>query len=269
MLAEGSSRKSNESQASRDLASLLEKNSSPSVAPANVGGGLGSMEMSELSRTDILGTGMGGGGAGSGDGSGFGQRDLGAGGPVGSLWGVGKGQRAHSIVYVMDRSGSMANYEGPDGIKRGPLALLKRELRKAIGSLEPDQLFNVIWFSDGEAMIWAPRMKNATIETKRAAFMAINLVVATGQTNPNDALRKGLGQHPDVLFLLSDGDFGKDDNDRLISLVSQKSKNRQTIVNTILFTESDATGEGERVLRRIAEKGGGSYKHVTEKDASY
>ncbi len=157
-------------------------------------------------------------------------------------------------MYVLDRSGSMSS----------TFDLLARELKRAVGSLEPDQLFNVIWFNEGRAAEWSARLREATLENKRDAFAEIGRIVPEGQTEPTDAIRRGLGYRPDVLFLLSDGDFGEE-NQSIIRLIADKNRDKRTIVNTILFVD-DSMGDGERVLRAIAEMNRGTYKHVTEED---
>jgi len=238
-----------------DLASLLRKDRSLQVKPIDVGGtGLSTIAVSELSRSDVVGTSVVGAGAETGLGDGLGDRDHAGGGPVGSLWGVGAGQQARSIVYVMDRSGSMSD----------TISLLQRELLRAIGRLEPDQSFNVIWFNEGKATLWSRRMMKATIDNKREAFDQIKTIQANGQTEPMDAVNKALGFGPDVMFLLSDGDFGEY-NETVIRLFKKKNKRGRTIVNTILFI-FDTGGDGGRILRKIAEMNRGTYKHVTEDD---
>ncbi|HVP10494.1 MAG TPA: hypothetical protein VMV94_04810 [Phycisphaerae bacterium] len=250
-----SARASHESDTIHDLASLLDSEAVFKPAPIDPGGsGLGTLTVKELSRSDVVGIGDGGGVGKGGRGSGLGDRDLAGGGPVGTLWGVGEGQLAKSIVYVMDRSGSMAP----------TFSLLQRELMRAIGSLDSEQLFNVIWFNEGPATQLADRMLAATIENKRDAFAAIKRIIPSGQTEPVDAVRQGLTYKPDVLFLLSDGDFGED-NERIVKLINQKNKHRTSIINTILFVY-DTEGDGERVLRAIADANGGTFKHVTEQD---
>lgn len=250
-----SARATRESNTIDDLVVLLEADSTLKPAPMGRGGsGLGRMAVEELGRTDVIGIGSGGGFRQGGLGSGLGERDLAGGGPVGSLWGVGEGQLARSIVYVMDRSGSMA----------GTFGLLQRELMRAIGSLNEDQTFNVIWFNEGPATQLAEEMLSATVENKREAFRAIKRIIPSGQTEPVDAVRQGLAHKPDVLFLLSDGDFGEN-NQQVVKLINQKNKGKATIINTILFV-SDTGGDGERVLRAIGEANQGTFKHVTEVD---
>lgn len=238
-----------------DLASLLRKDRSLQMKPIDVGGtDLSTIAVSGLSRSDVVGTRGVGAGAEAGLGGGLGDRDHAGGGPVGSLWGVGAGQRARSIVYVMDRSGSMSDTIG----------LLQRELLRSIGRLEPDQSFNVIWFNEGRATLWSRRMLKATIDNKREAFDQIKNIQANGQTEPLDAVTQALGLDPDVMFLLSDGDFGEY-NEPVIRLFKEKNGRGRTIVNTILFIY-DTGGDGGKTLRRIAEMNNGTYKHVTVDD---
>lgn len=235
-----------------DLAALLAKDDALKLSPVDSSASeLSALSVKELSRSDVVGAGVSRAG---GMDSVLGERDLAGGGPVGSLWGVGKGQRAQSIVYVLDRSGSMSS----------TFDLLARELKRAVGTLEPDQLFNVIWFNEGSAAEWSPRLRKATLENKREAFAEIGRIVPEGQTEPTDAIRKGLAYGPDVLFLLSDGDFGEE-NQIIIRLIADKNRDKHTIVNTILFVD-DSMGDGERVLRSIAEMNRGTYKHVTEEE---
>src|SRR5690606_32485289 len=87
----------------QDLASLLKTEKSLQMTPVDVGGsGLSTIAVSELGGGDVVGTsGMTGvaGESGPGFGSGMGDRDVAGGGPVGTMWGVGKGQKARSVVY--------------------------------------------------------------------------------------------------------------------------------------------------------------------------
>jgi hypothetical protein len=52
----------------------------------------------------------------------------------------------------------------------------------------------------------------------------------------------------------------------VVKMINQKNKSKATIINTILFVY-DTGGDGERVLRAIAEANKGTFKHVTEADA--
>jgi len=199
-------------------------------------------------RRDVIGMGEGDGGSGSG-------REVAGGGAAGSLWGVGAGQTpdAASFVYVLDRSGSMQD----------TFPLLEAELRQAIGSLRAGQSFDVIWFSEGPSDAVSPTMMAATTENKLRTLEAVRRVTPAGRTQPMDALQRGLAMRPDVLYLLSDGDFGGR-NDDLVELVRrERAGGSKTTIHTILFRYG-AGRDGEAALRRIAEVGGGTYKHIGE-----
>lgn len=243
----------------RDLASLLAEEGSVQMSAVDLGNaGLRDVKVESLQRSDVVGTQLFGGGQGSDGGSGLGEGSMAGGGPVGSLWGVGAGQRADSIVYVMDRSGSMMDTFG----------ILKLELKKAIGELSEDQRFNVLWFNDEKKpQMWAPAMRKATIENKRDAFAAIEEVIPEGQTNPIPAIQQALSFRPvpDVMFILSDGDFNQQ-NELVLKSIRDKNRHKRTIINTILFIEDIYVTGGENVLETIARENRGTYKHVTQED---
>lgn len=242
----------------RDLASLLADEGSVQMTAADLGNaGLRDVPVESLNRSDVVGAQLFGGGQGGESGSGLGEGSMAGGGPVGSLWGVGAGQRADSVVYVMDRSGSMMETIG----------ILKIELKKAIGELTEDQRFNILWFSDErKPEMWASNLQKATIENKRKAFEAIDEVIPEGQTNPIPAVQQALSFRPapDVMFLLSDGDFNQQNED-VLKAIRAKNRSQQTIINTILFIE-DIYVTGENVLEIIARENRGTYKHVTQED---
>lgn len=247
----------------RDLAELLVSDE-PIEIPAVHSGGSGPVSPiggGELSRSDVIGIGTGGG-AGTAT-EGLGRRSVAGGGPVGSMWGVGEGQRARSVVYVLDRSGSMVEM----------FPLLKQELKRSIGSLEEDQRFNVIWFAAGDYAELSQKMLPATFANKRLAFEDINKPIEpAGHTDPTGALRRAFGHKPDVLFLVSDADFAPN-NDRVVRTIKERNNRKKTTVNTILMVY-DRGGGGQRVeeaidlLQLIAEDNNGTYKRVTESDAA-
>ncbi|HUN81460.1 MAG TPA: hypothetical protein VMV81_08125, partial [Phycisphaerae bacterium] len=109
-----------------ELAGLLADPAAKSLAPTQAASesGLGEILDRPLSRGDIVSGGGGGAGGSGGKEGGLGDSDFAGGGPVGTLWGVGQGQNARSVVYVMDRSGSMTD----------TFSLLQHELMRAIGS---------------------------------------------------------------------------------------------------------------------------------------
>ncbi len=227
----------------------------PSIVAGSAGqlGGSGTL----AGRSDLIGVGSGSVGGAANGGSPPSQRELASGGAVGCLWGVGAGQQASSYVYVLDRSGSMHD----------TFHLLQRELLRAIGSLHDHQRFDVIWFSEGPAQALSPTLLPATAENKRRAFDAIRAISPGGRTQPLDALRQGLSLHAEVLFLLSDGDFGEQNAQVLVAVQQHRAQAVAPIVHTILFA-FDGGETANPILRRIAEVGGGTYKHIAESRAN-
>src|SRR5207253_6760797 len=91
---------------------------------------------SALTRADVIGTGGGGGALGQASlGAGLGDHDAAGGGPIGSLWGVGQGQRGKTVVYVVDRSASFIDW----------VEAIDLELKRSLGVLQPDQAFNLLF----------------------------------------------------------------------------------------------------------------------------
>jgi uncharacterized protein with von Willebrand factor type A (vWA) domain len=157
------------------------------------------------------------------------------------------GGNAYTIVYLVDRSGSMIDTIEP----------LKREIKRSIGELQPMQKFHVIFFSSGEPvegpakeLIWA------TDRNKKQNFDFIDKVEARGQTDPRWAMQRALQLKPDLVYLLTDGVFANDIADKLI----EWAKLHKVKVNTIAYVMES----GGSVLRRIAEETGGVYRFVSE-----
>ena len=174
----------------------------------------------------------------------------------------GNGSR---FVFVVDSSRSMM---GSDFSGR-PWKHAQHELQLAISRLGPTCQFYVIFF-DGAAHLMfdetpaAMHMLDASPEnvTRFTQWMAN---VETGfNTSPLQAVKCALSIHPDVIYLLSDGEF-RDQTARYL-----KKNNRPTsttgnrpfasIVHTIGFHNRSA----QRVLRNIANGNGGTYKFVPD-----
>lgn len=154
---------------------------------------------------------------------------------------------AKDVVYVIDRSGSMTD----------TLDYVKMELRDAIRGLGPECRFHVIFFSSGKPVeMAARRLIPATRENVRKAFEFIDQVVAAGQTNPTKAVERAFGIRPELVYLLTDGEFDRS----IVDLVSGLNKNGKVAVNTISFIYRT----GEEVLRQIAGQNKGTYRFVSE-----
>jgi len=156
------------------------------------------------------------------------------------------GGNAYSIVYVVDRSGSMIV----------TLEALKSELIRSIAELQPTQKFHVIFFNEGAPLEKPPsKLVWATQANRRQCYRFMDGVVATGKTKPGPAIRRALSLQPELIYFLTDGDFDP-------ALVRQiREWNTSNVkINTIAYTSQ----RGGSLLRRIAADSGGVYRFVSE-----
>ncbi len=118
----------------------------------------------------------------------------------------GSDANAHHIVYVIDRSGSMAPIFGE----------VQVEILKSINKLQATQNFSIIFFSENEFLQGPHKdMILASPENKLAASKFIEMVTPQGATIVLPALKHAIQllEHADprkpgrVIYLLSDGDF--------------------------------------------------------------
>lgn len=172
-------------------------------------------------------------GTGSGRGSGF----------------FGAGGEARKIVYVVDRSGSMTD----------SIDYVKFELKRSIGELGEEKEFHVIFYSSGPPVeMPTRRLVNATDRNKQLAFEFIDGVIPQGETDPSKALERAFACQPDLIYLLTDGEFDK----AIVDLVKRLNVGGKVTVHTIGFLYQT----GEQVLKQIANDNNGNYKFVSEKD---
>lgn len=163
------------------------------------------------------------------------------------------------FVYLVDSSGSMG-----DGFDSARQALLQ-----SVDLLTPDQRFYVVFFdADSDYMrltdpnVDEPRSVFATPENKAALKRwAMRISKDTGRA-PYDALRFALTLKPDVIFLLSDGEFPQGIEDLLIeeNVITNLFGDSKpvSIVHTIAYFSE----EGESRMRRIAKQNQGQYRYV-------
>lgn len=160
------------------------------------------------------------------------------------FFGIGARQ-AKGIIYVVARTGAMAEN----------FIYVRYELTRAIDMLKPDQKFHVMFYSSGPA-VEAPARKlmSATEANKAAAAEFISTVSPEGQVDPSDALDKAFLLEPDVIFLLTDGEFDPE----IIKQINRLNKEKKVTVNTISFLKTT----GEMACMKIADQNNGKYRHV-------
>ena len=165
------------------------------------------------------------------------------------FFGVGAADGPGKIVYVLDRSGSMTD----------SIDYVKFELKQAIGELGEANEFHVIFYSSGPPVeMPTRRLVEATERNKQLAFEFIDGVIPQGETDPSKALERAFAVKPELIYLLTDGEFDR----AIIDLVKRLNPNKQVTVHTIGFLYKT----GEEVLIEIAEQNGGTYTFVSEKD---
>jgi hypothetical protein len=157
------------------------------------------------------------------------------------------------IAFVCDASGSMM-------LKFDPLRV---ELRKAIGPLKPPQSFQIIFFRQtGSSAVDPKGLLSATPESKRRAMAFVDKIAARGTNDPISALDMAFKQGAGVIFLLTDGDFP--DNKAVLDEIHKLNPDKKVRINTIAFMDHDE--EYEKLLRKIADDNGGTFRFVSEEE---
>lgn len=163
------------------------------------------------------------------------------------------------FVYLVDSSKSMGR----------AFQSARAELLNSIGALKSDQRFYVVFF-DAEpdymriknADTDEPTSLEASDDNKAALHRWASGIKMDNGRAPDLPLRFALRLKPDVIFLLSDGEFPQQIED----LLNQENytenlfgdRQRISIVHTIGYHSQ----QGEQRMRRIAEQNGGQYRYV-------
>lgn len=160
-----------------------------------------------------------------------------------------------TVVYVIDRSSSMSSERRLDRVKV--------ELVFAIRALEEGQKFSIVFFDDGTYGLGDAgpggrdnsgplKVFEATAANKRMAIDWIVQHTPTGGTNPTPACLRGLEVRPDLLMLLSDGEFSPDLVNEITRRNHEKSRKPARI---------DCVGVAESIqtLQAIARQNKGTY----------
>ena len=198
--------------------------------------------------TALLGVGL----AEFGDGFGLGGSGAGMGG--GQFFGVQA--KGNAFVYVIDGSTSMRS--------RGKWETCKRELIRSVRRLRGSQRFYVYIFSRDTVRMFDSarvpmRLEPVTSENVKKMEDWLNRYQLTSGTYPRSAVVEALEKlRPDVVYLLSDGEFADGDRTEEYVLSAAKKSSRMPKINTIAFQ----TQRGQEVLKRIAEATGGQYTYV-------
>jgi hypothetical protein len=161
-------------------------------------------------------------------------------------------------VFVCDASGSMLSVFDD----------LKLRLRESIEKLRPIQSFNVMFFQETTvAAVDRNGLMMATPDNKRKAFEFMDKMFVRSSTNPIPALEMAFQQKPELIYLLTDGDFEGPGNDVVVRYCQEKTKDGRTKINTLAFIPKESEGLAQqrdfvKALETIAKSSGGVYKGV-------
>ena len=167
-------------------------------------------------------------------------------------------KKVPNVVFDCDASGSMM------GLR---FDLLKIALKKSIDALSPEQGFNVIFFQRSNPTAFSQVPVIASPANKQKAYDFIENAELASGSNPMPGLRLALSTRPQLVYLVTDGDFEGASSDVTNNMVfaelRQLNQGRQTRINTIgLFSPDQRESEKtpcENVLRQIAEENGGKF----------
>jgi hypothetical protein len=182
--------------------------------------------------------------------------------------------QSHSILYVIDCSGSMTAKVQLPGTQRETTRIeaSKAELVRALEKLKPDQKFAILWYNH-EPHFWEPKLQLASKEAVTRAQAFVKTLQAAGSTNIFESLERGFGlvgrgardkyygMELDTIFLMTDGsptrpDGQLDSTDKILAGVRAWNPLQRVTIHCI------AIGKDLNVqfLRQLAEENGGEFK---------
>ena len=182
----------------------------------------------------------------------FGTPGGGAIGPKGPVF--GSGGNARRIVFVCDASGVDGRQAG---VAQGGIGE---------GGRRPaaDPAVHVIFFAGDAGPRGRRRKAPARDPGKQAQGEQVpRRTDGRRQVRPDRGVRPGFKQQPQLLYLLTDGDFA--DNNAVLKRVRELNADKRVKINTIAFVNA---GDTDRkfldVLETIARENGGVFRLVAE-----
>ncbi|MEX2288679.1 MAG: hypothetical protein WD648_16410 [Planctomycetaceae bacterium] len=159
-----------------------------------------------------------------------------------------------SVVYVIDKSGSMASDRR--------LERVQAELIAGIQGLAEDQRFSIVFFdagawpmgSNGNANSQSLQLVSAKQREKQAAENWVRSITADGGTDPIPATLQALEANPELIVLLSDGEFSDPGAVDQITAANKRKNLRKARIDCI------GIGEVVRTLQQLAQDNDGHYQ---------
>lgn len=229
---------------------------------------LAELELTEVDLADLLASqpsvndSLASMAASSGSGSGV------AGSGKGQTSFYGLGGSGSRFVYLFDRSESMnariAHYsEGYIVSEVTPLTAAKKELWESLRSLSDDLAFQIIFYNHFPIVFGSdetkPHMFKATEENKARAHEFIEAIPGDGTTKHILALEAALKLNPDVIFLLTDGEYKDDPSQRDVRKIASMCNRKGVVVNVIHLVPKPRPNT---TLIELAERTGGQHQFI-------
>jgi hypothetical protein len=127
--------------------------------------------------------------------------------------------------------------------------------------LKPIQSFSVIFFQEEQAAFTDKSLVVANADNKRKAYEFLDRISPHGSTDPMAGLKIAFDQNPQLIYLVTDGDFDQVGNAAVEKYIAERNANKQVKICTIAFVSRGE--EYEKVLKRIAEQSGGTFRYVS------
>jgi hypothetical protein len=140
----------------------------------------------------------------------------------------------------------------------------KKELVKTIENLPTSTSFNLVSFNS-EFEVWQKALAAAAPEVRTKATKWVNQLDVEGATFTYDALKATMDQHPEAIYLLTDGQPTGGtfvEPDKIIEAVRQMNKYRRITIHVIGVNPGPEDGPFSQFLKKLAAENWGQYRRV-------
>lgn len=208
------------------------------------------------------------------EGAAKGLAGTGGGGKVGgTMKFMGVQATGTSVVFVVDVSGSMVN--GTKSVKT--YEVLEREVAKFIHTLDDRSAFGIVVFSH-DAKSFKQNLVRANREEKERAVNWLKKLSPEAYVDPKSSEEerafhrgtradRGLAEafelKPDIIFFVSDGEPTGATPAQILKQVEQsQGSGKKTAINSVAYLADS----GQKFMRELAEKNGGTFREVNPRD---
>jgi hypothetical protein len=156
-------------------------------------------------------------------------------GPRSSFYGMGGNGK--SVVYLIDRTGSLDSFGQAGAIEPGTV---KAKVQESVNVLSALQYFAVLTFTSdddgGTQILGTQRLVQALPENKAAVLEELKKKVAQGGMNDEEtiflqAFRKAFTLSPQLIFFLTDGKISP-----AVLAEVKRLNTEHTVISTVMFT---------------------------------